>query len=74
MFTKLNTTLQLSACKQAERLYNLYQVEVVELPFSDESDRTLELTRKAYGQVLEECRQYGIGGVLINGTFRNLYE
>jgi hypothetical protein len=51
----------------------MYQVEVME-PATDASDERLNRISSLYREVLQECREYNLGGVLINGVFRNLHE
>ncbi len=69
----IRNIIKLDACKHAERLYNMYQVEVME-PATDASDERLNRISSLYREVLQECREYNLGGVLINGVFRNLHE
>lgn len=59
-----------SACIQAERLYNLYQIEVCSSEYSDKQDDYINKISNLYRSVLVELNNMGIGGVLINGTFR----
>jgi regulator of RNase E activity RraA len=53
----------------AEKLYNQYQVLVMDLKSSDLS---LELTKQSYYNQLNQLKNYGIGGIIINGIFRDL--
>lgn len=67
-------TIKLSACIHAERLYNTYQREVLIPLYTPEQDNALERIIDQYNDILKECVAYGIGGVLINGTFRDLTD
>jgi hypothetical protein len=64
-----------SACEQAERLYNMFQEEVVSNDLSDAQDELIKDISRVYNKVLFELRDaYGVGGVLINGVFRDLTQ
>jgi hypothetical protein len=59
--------IKLDACKQIEEMYNRLAEWYADV---NTSDAALEAEASIYRTVLLECREYGIGGVLVNGTFR----
>ena len=58
-----------SALEQAERLFNLYVADVVDL---EVEDAYLERVLKLYDETCKELKEYGVEGVRINGIFRDL--
>ena len=66
--------IKLDACMQAEDIYNRVVEWYRSDDYSDAMDKHIADTNKIYFKVLNELRTYGIGGVLINGYFRNVNE
>lgn len=60
-------------CEYAEKLYNklVWAYSTVSSP---ENDAILEQYKREYQLLLASLRAQGLGGVLINGIFRNLQE
>ena len=56
----------------AEYLYNKYNKAMLELDYSDTSEQFIKDLKTRYNACLTYLRSQGIGGVLINGTFRDL--
>lgn len=63
-----------NACKAAETLYNQHVSWSTSLDYTEKSEKLLDKTLTAYMHVLKELRRMGVGGISINGTFRNLND
>ncbi len=68
----MTTTKINQLCDEAESLYNAYQKLVMVCDTS--IDSILDQTHVAYNEKLSRLKSLGVGGVLINGIFRDLYR
>lgn len=62
---------KLHACQDAERLYNTIVEWLCDCDTDTTTDDQIKRLTKVYNDTLDLLYSKGIGGVLINGTFRN---